>query len=92
MDFVNKLAGGVKGAGQGQDQAQNQNQNQNQGEGQAQGNSGGGILGGLMGKVNNAAGGGRESEKDEDYLDKGMSLIFAYHFHSRLFYANLQLF
>ena len=33
--------------------------------------SGGGFLGGLGDKLNSAAGGGRQSEKDEDYLDKG---------------------
>lgn len=33
---------------------------------------GGGFLGGLGDKFNAAAGGGRESEKNEDYLDKGM--------------------
>ena len=31
----------------------------------------GGFLGGLGDKLNSAAGGGRESEKNEDYLDKG---------------------
>jgi len=36
---------------------------------------GGGFLGGLGDKFNSAAGGGRESEKNEDYLDKGMSLM-----------------
>lgn len=34
--------------------------------------SSGGFLGGLGDKLNGAAGGGRESEKNEDYLDKGM--------------------
>lgn len=38
-----------------------------QGEG-----GGGGFLGGLGDKINSAAGGGRESEKNEDLLDKGM--------------------
>jgi hypothetical protein len=33
--------------------------------------SSGGFLGGLGDKLNGAAGGGRESEKNEDYLDKG---------------------
>lgn len=32
---------------------------------------GGGFLGGLGEKFNSAAGGGKESEKNEDYLDKG---------------------
>lgn len=33
---------------------------------------GGGFLGGIGDKLNSAAGGGKESEKNEDYLDKGM--------------------
>lgn len=32
---------------------------------------GGGFLGGLGNKLNAAAGGGQQSEKNEDYLDKG---------------------
>lgn len=35
--------------------------------------SSGGFLGGLGDKFNSAAGGGRESEKNEDYLDKYVS-------------------
>jgi len=37
--------------------------------------SGGGFLGGFGDKLNAAAGGGRESEKNEDYLDKGVDLV-----------------
>ncbi|KAL9582588.1 MAG: hypothetical protein Q9212_003208 [Teloschistes hypoglaucus] len=42
-------------------------------EGQApeQGSSGGGF----MDKVNSMAGGGKESEKNEDYLDKGIDMV-----------------
>lgn len=44
-------------------------------QGSSAGGGGGGGLGGLLGglgdKVNNAAGGGKEGEKNEDYLDKG---------------------
>ncbi|KAI9762880.1 MAG: hypothetical protein M1835_007979 [Candelina submexicana] len=36
--------------------------------------SGGGFLGGIGNKLNAAAGGGPESEKNEDYLDKGERL------------------
>lgn len=36
------------------------------------GGQGGGFLGGLGDKINSAAGGGKESEKNEDYLDKGV--------------------
>lgn len=45
--------------------------NSQQGQGQGQSSGGGGFLGGLGDKMNSAAGGGRESEKNEDYLDKG---------------------
>jgi len=40
------------------------------------GGGGGGFLGGFGDKLNSAAGGGRESEKNEDYLDKGNSAPF----------------
>ena len=52
----------------------NQNQGSSgQGKGQQQKQEGGGgFLGGIGDKLNSAAGGGRESEKNEDYLDKGM--------------------
>lgn len=43
-----------------------------QGQSAQQGQGGGGFLGGLGDKINSAAGGGKESEKNEDYLDKGM--------------------
>lgn len=59
MDFVNKLTGGNKAEGQ---QATTQNQQE--------GSSGSG--GGFMDKLNGMAGGGKESEKNEDALDKGM--------------------
>lgn len=35
------------------------------------GGGGGGFLSGIGDKINSAAGGGKESEKNEDYLDKG---------------------
>ena len=38
---------------------------------QGQSSSGGGFMSGFGEKLNGAAGGGRESEKNEDYLDKG---------------------
>jgi hypothetical protein len=38
---------------------------------QSSSGGGGGFLGGLGEKFNSAAGGGKESEKNEDYLDKG---------------------
>ncbi|KAI9671557.1 MAG: hypothetical protein M1817_003609 [Caeruleum heppii] len=36
---------------------------------------GGGFLGGIGDKLNSAAGGGKESEKNEDYLDKGVDMV-----------------
>ncbi|KAI9665111.1 MAG: hypothetical protein M1821_006559 [Bathelium mastoideum] len=35
----------------------------------------GGFLSGIGDKINTAAGGGRESEKNEDMLDKGIDLV-----------------
>lgn len=62
MDFINKFTGGS-------------NQQQGQAQGQEQHNSnqqaGGGMFSGFGDKLNSAAGGGRESEKNEDMLDKG---------------------
>ena len=48
-------------------------QGQSQGGGQGQKKEGG-FLGGLGDKLNSAAGGGRESEKNEDMLDKGIQI------------------
>ncbi|CZT01743.1 related to DNA damage-responsive protein 48 [Rhynchosporium agropyri] len=72
MDFVNKLTGG--GDKQQGEAGQNTNQNQQQGQNE-QGSSGGGFLGSLGDKFNSAAGGGKESEKNEDYLDKGVDFV-----------------
>lgn len=58
MDFVNKLTGGSDSKGAEQQQQQSQ-----------QSSSAGG---GFMDKLNGMAGGGPESEKNEDALDKGM--------------------
>ncbi|KAF2810046.1 uncharacterized protein BDZ99DRAFT_487990 [Mytilinidion resinicola] len=70
MDFVNKFTGGDnQNEGQGQ---QHQGGQQQQGGEQKQG---GGFLGGIGDKLNSAAGGGRESEKNEDYLDKGVDFV-----------------
>lgn len=63
MDFVNKLTGGSS-----QQQGQEQGQQQQTSSGQQ---GGGGIFSGIGDKLNSAAGGGRESEKNEDLLDKG---------------------
>ncbi|TKX25312.1 hypothetical protein C1H76_2545 [Elsinoe australis] len=66
MDFVKNLAGGSNNE-QGQQQQQSSSGEQKQG--------GGGFLGGIGDKINTAAGGGRESEKNEDYLDKGVDYV-----------------
>ncbi|OSS55052.1 hypothetical protein B5807_01488 [Epicoccum nigrum] len=70
MDFVNKFTGG-NSQGQGQTSSE-QTQSTGSSGGQQQG---GGFLGGIGDKINSAAGGGRESEKNEDYLDKGVDFV-----------------
>ncbi|KAF2281002.1 uncharacterized protein EI97DRAFT_447107 [Westerdykella ornata] len=67
MDFVNKLTGGDKSAEKNDNNAQ-----QATSSGQQQG---GGFLGGIGDKLNAAAGGGKESEKNEDLLDKGIDYV-----------------
>lgn len=59
------LTGGNKGSSHGDTAGHGHTTQQTQQSG------GGGFLGGLSDKFNSAAGGGRESEKNEDYLDKG---------------------
>lgn len=46
-----------------------------EGKSTSQQSGGGGFLGSLGDKLNSAAGGGKESEKNEDYLDKGELII-----------------
>lgn len=65
MDFIQKAIGG------GDKQTETSQQPQTTGGGQQREQSGG-FLGGIGDKLNTAAGGGKESEKNEDYLDKGM--------------------
>lgn len=65
MDFVKNLTGGGNGNNAGE------NQNQQQASGSEQ-KSEGGFMGGIGDKLNNAAGGGAQGEKNEDGLDKGM--------------------
>ncbi|KAK5111577.1 hypothetical protein LTR62_004873 [Meristemomyces frigidus] len=67
MDFVKNLTGGNG------NQQNTQGGNQVQQAGQQSG--GGGFMGGLGDKFNNAAGGGAQGEKNEDYLDKGVDLV-----------------
>jgi hypothetical protein len=70
MDFLKKAADSLNAQGQ-QQNTQSQASHASSSEGQQ--NDIGGFLGSLGNKLNSAAGGGKESEKDEDYLDKGMS-------------------
>ncbi|THY62052.1 hypothetical protein D6C99_01026 [Aureobasidium pullulans] len=69
MDFVKKFAGGNSEQSAQQGSAQ---QVPNQ---QGQSSQGGGFLGGIGNKLNSAAGGGVEGEKNEDYLDKGVDFV-----------------
>lgn len=64
MDFVKNAMGSGGDTQQGQ--------SKQSGEQQSSG-GGGGFLGGIGDKLNSAAGGGKESEKNEDLLDKGLS-------------------
>lgn len=64
MDFIKNAMGGSE---------PNQQSQSNPSTAQSSGGGfgGGGFLGGIGDKLNSAAGGGKESEKNEDYLDKG---------------------
>ncbi|KAH9860707.1 hypothetical protein J1614_012039 [Plenodomus biglobosus] len=73
MDFVNKMTGGGGSNNNNNNNANSNEQGQNQQ--QSSSSSGGGFLGGIGDKLNSAAGGGRESEKNEDYLDKGVDYV-----------------
>lgn len=73
MDFVKKF---TEGNNNGQNQQGGQQQEGRVGEGE-QKKEGGGFLDGLGEKFNSAAGGGRESEKNEDALDKGSFFPFS---------------
>ena len=69
MDFVNKLTGASK---------EEQEKKPQDGEQKESG-------GGFMGKLNSMAGGGKESEKNEDALDKGLYIGIAW-IHDTIFY------
>ncbi|KAH9996754.1 hypothetical protein F4779DRAFT_185761 [Xylariaceae sp. FL0662B] len=59
MDFINKVTGGSK------------DNQEKQAESEQKQSSGGGFTG----KLNSMAGGGKESEKKEDALDKGVDWV-----------------
>jgi hypothetical protein len=71
MDFVKNFTGGDNNNNNNNNQEQGSNQQNQQQQETSKQSGGGGFLGGLGDKLNSAAGGGRESEKNEDYLDKG---------------------
>ncbi|KAL9128980.1 MAG: hypothetical protein Q9217_002455 [Psora testacea] len=73
MDFVKKAMGG------GDNNNTQQGQKTEQGNQQSSG-GGGGFLGGIGNKLNSAAGGGQEGEKNEDMLDKGVDAVQQYVF------------
>jgi hypothetical protein len=54
----------------------NNQQQSSSGEQQQKQGGGGGFLGSIGDKFNSAAGGGKDSEKNEDYLDKGSVILF----------------
>ncbi|KAI0465601.1 hypothetical protein F4859DRAFT_375737 [Xylaria cf. heliscus] len=60
MDFVNQIVGGES---KSKDKADNPQKQQDEGSG------------GFMNKLNSMAGGGKESEKNEDALDKGVDWV-----------------
>ena len=64
MNFIKSAVNSSSGSNS---QEQNTEQKSNEG--------GGGFLGGIGNKLNTAAGGGKESEKKEDLLDKGPSSL-----------------
>ncbi|KAK4897635.1 hypothetical protein LTR27_004781 [Elasticomyces elasticus] len=69
MDFVKNLAGGNSNQNQGSNAPLDENLPTQSSK------DSGGFLGGLGDKINGAAGGGQSSEKNEDYLDKGIDMV-----------------
>ncbi|KAI1800447.1 hypothetical protein F4811DRAFT_539222 [Daldinia bambusicola] len=62
MDFINKITGSKES----EEKKPSENQQQQQQESSS---------GGIMDKLNSMAGGGKESEKNEDALDKGVDWV-----------------
>ncbi|KAK5684630.1 hypothetical protein LTR17_027179 [Elasticomyces elasticus] len=69
MDFVKNLAGGSNNQNLGSNAPLDENLPTQSSK------DSGGFLGGLGDKINGAAGGGQSSEKNEDYLDKGIDMV-----------------
>lgn len=80
MDFVNKFTEGENQQKESQqaEQGDHNDSQQNQAGGSRQQEGEGGFLSGLGNKLNSAAGGGKESEKNEDMLDKGSSFSLSF--------------
>ena len=70
MDKIGGAFESFTGSGDNSNQGQNQQGGNQQQSSTGGGGAGGGFLGGLGDKLNSVAGGGKESEKNEDYLDK----------------------
>ena len=68
---MDKIGGAFESfTGSGSNTNQGQPQLNQQSGGQQEPSGGGGLLGSIGNKLNSAAGGGKESEKNEDLLDK----------------------
>ena len=68
---MDKIGGAFESfTGSGGNTNQGQGQSTQQSGGQQQSSGGGGILGGLGDKLSSLAGGGKESEQNQDHLDK----------------------
>ncbi|CAG8956778.1 hypothetical protein HYFRA_00011167 [Hymenoscyphus fraxineus] len=82
MDFIKKAVGSDSSTSTSTQQNQHStssggyNNNQHTSSSSSEKKEGeGGFLSGITEKLNGAAGGGKESEKNEDYLDKGVDFV-----------------
>jgi len=75
MDFVKNLAGGSSSQTNANQGGNAPNAGVSQQSSNTDGKSSSGFWGGISDKLNTAGGGGRESEKNEDYLDKGVDFV-----------------
>ncbi|TQS36590.1 hypothetical protein Golomagni_02954 [Golovinomyces magnicellulatus] len=72
MDFVKKLSGGNNGDSKASHESHNHTHDS---AAAAPSGNNGGFLDRMSNKLNTATGGGRESEKNEDLLDKSVDFI-----------------
>jgi hypothetical protein len=75
MDFIKNAVGGDKNEDNQQSNQSNQEKLEDNSNTEQKSEGSGGFLGGLGDKLNNAAGGGAQGEKNEDYLDKGELIL-----------------